>query len=416
MAYNLRSSTDSEVSGQCSVIDLITFLKQEREERDREREERRQEKVDLHEHIEAVGQRVSSSITQMEGRVDALGVEVNNVRRDMQAETDRLRAEFNAELRRLACPAPLNPAVSLSPRATPFVPNGQRENDSALAAVDAGRSSNVQPPSIPTDFRPIQRPTSFDGKTPWEAYSIQFETVAEINKWGQEEKARFLISSLTGPALAVLQTMPQDKRKCYPHLVAALEARFSDGKTGEFAKISLQERVRRSKESLPELAADIEFLVRKAYPTIDEKGVDSLACDYFVRALTHPEVRQQVKFRAPTTLRQALEIAIQIEVACLTDPRTITRHQVRAMTSLNEDEPTEEKINLERQIEKVFRQVLEELIEKLRTDTSRREQGRRVICYRCSRPGHIARNCRQPKRNEDVKPAGNRFIGEQPEN
>ena len=40
---------------------------------------------------------------------------------------------------------------------------------------------------------PVQRPTLYDGKTPWDAYRIQYEMTAEINGWDESEKARFLV-------------------------------------------------------------------------------------------------------------------------------------------------------------------------------------------------------------------------------
>ena len=37
--------------------------------------------------------------------------------------------------------------------------------------------------------RPIQIPPHYDGNTPWEAYSVQFDIVAQINGWSREETA-----------------------------------------------------------------------------------------------------------------------------------------------------------------------------------------------------------------------------------
>ena len=57
-----------------------------------------------------------------------------------------------------------------------------------------------------TDTRPQagqrqqQRPASFDGKMPWEAYQAQFELLADLNSWSHEEKAAHLAMSLKGVA------------------------------------------------------------------------------------------------------------------------------------------------------------------------------------------------------------------------
>ncbi|CAB4046197.1 Hypothetical predicted protein, partial [Paramuricea clavata] len=49
---------------------------------------------------------------------------------------------------------------------------------------------------VATASRPIQKPSIFDGRTPWEAYHTQFEIVADINNWNNDEKAAFLATSL----------------------------------------------------------------------------------------------------------------------------------------------------------------------------------------------------------------------------
>ena len=55
---------------------------------------------------------------------------------------------------------------------------------------------------------------------------MQFEMLAQINKWTTDEKAAYLAVGLRGPALAVLSNMPSDKLYDYDTLVSALEARF----------------------------------------------------------------------------------------------------------------------------------------------------------------------------------------------
>ena len=97
------------------------------------------------------------------------------------------------------------------------------------------------------------------------------------------------------------------------------------------AKVALQDRTRRNKETLPELAGDIDALVRKAYPSGNEQTWGTLACDYFVRALTNIEVKQQVNIRAPTTLPDALDVALHLRAICLSTQAQ--RHYMRAITT-----------------------------------------------------------------------------------
>ena len=61
------------------------------------------------------------------------------------------------------------------------------------------------------------------------------------------------------------------------------------------------------------LAGDIDALVRNAYSSGNEQMWGTLASDYFVRAQKNMEVKLQVKMRAPTTLPNALDVALHLE-------------------------------------------------------------------------------------------------------
>jgi hypothetical protein len=41
---------------------------------------------------------------------------------------------------------------------------------------------------LPATDRPIQRPPTYDGMVPWNAYLAQFSIAAEINGWTDDEK------------------------------------------------------------------------------------------------------------------------------------------------------------------------------------------------------------------------------------
>ena len=80
-------------------------------------------------------------------------------------------------------------------------------------------SSHVLPGSGVGAVLHNMRPQPFDGEAPWDAYKLQFEMLAEINKWSDGEKATFLAVNLRGPALTVLM----EGRRTYTTLVAALD-------------------------------------------------------------------------------------------------------------------------------------------------------------------------------------------------
>ena len=86
---------------------------------------------------------------------------------------DKLRASLKEELLSEVGPREHIPsggtggAATLRPTAEEFVP---RERVPLLETAEAGGVG-----------RPVQQPTPFDGKTPWDAYRTQFELIAEMN-------------------------------------------------------------------------------------------------------------------------------------------------------------------------------------------------------------------------------------------
>lgn len=128
----------------------------------------------------------------------------------------------------------------------------------------------------------MQCPGSYNGRSSWDAYHTQFKIPARINDWKEKEKATYLAVSLKCPALAVLNNIPPKSPYSYDALVSALETCFGSAHQAEFHQVRFKAKSRRRDEDLPELAEDIEWLVRLAYPQTTLSMLDLLAKDQFV--------------------------------------------------------------------------------------------------------------------------------------
>ena len=65
---------------------------------------------------------------------------------------------------------------------------------------------------------------------------------------------------------------------------------------------------------LQSLHSDIRRLVVLAFPELDHRACETIACDYFIDALADPDFALKVRERSPANLDSAIGIALQLEV------------------------------------------------------------------------------------------------------
>ena len=134
------------------------------------------------------------------------------------------------------------------------------------------------------------KPATYDGKTTWDAYRAQFELLAGLNHWNDEQKATVLAVNLRGPAATVLTNLPSEDRQNFEVLTAALESRFGSAHQSELNRAQLRARMRHREKTLPELAEDVDRLTRLAYPDATTAVLQVLARDQFIDSLPDEEI------------------------------------------------------------------------------------------------------------------------------
>lgn len=181
------------------------------------------------------------------------------------------------------------------------------------ADCSGARIMSVMEPRQVRNQRPVQKPMPFDGATTWEAHFAQFEMIAQVNGWNEEEKTAFLASSLKGQALSVLGNLRPEDRQNFQCLVTALSNRFGSAHQTELSRVRFKNRLKQRDESLPELSQEIERLARLSYPEASSTLQDVLARDQFIDALAEEETRLKLKHERPKTLQDALTLALEFE-------------------------------------------------------------------------------------------------------
>ncbi|KAJ8026417.1 Retroviral-like aspartic protease 1 [Holothuria leucospilota] len=161
--------------------------------------------------------------------------------------------------------------------------------------------------------KPLMLPEKFDGSQPWEDYLTHFKSVAEINGWNREQKARFLGANLKGGALEVYTEISSAARTSFSAVVEALERRFGRAHQKPLFLAQLSMRRRGRNESLQQLAQAIKRLVNGAYPSLNMNARDGIAVESFRAALDDVELQRAVFMAKPDSLAEAVTAAVEME-------------------------------------------------------------------------------------------------------
>ena len=225
------------------------------------------------------------------------------------------------------------------------------------------------------------KPTIFDGKSSWEEYRVQFETIARANGWNDEKKATALIASLGGSARSVLTTLSAAQCENFADLVSALEFRYGAKNLSNLNYVLFQSHRQRRDESISSLATKIERLAQSAFADCPAETRDKLAASQFVTALSDPVMQRELRLGGFTSLRAAVTRALEIEAveAMSRSPAVESRERY------SEKRKAKPSNTFERYPAKKWRSDKPED----RTD----DPPRIPKCWSCGKTGHLQRDC-----------------------
>ena len=180
--------------------------------------------------------------------------------------------------------------------------------------------------------RHLIKPDTYDGLSCVETFLVKFEDAAEHNDWDAKSKASHLKSCLTGDAGYLIW---ETKGATYDEIVDKLRRRYGSTDQQEKFRVELRCRKRKSDETLQKLAYDVEKLIVLAYPEAGQPTRGILGRDAFISAPNDRSLQYKVREKEPTTFRQALTIAMRLEILDEADemerdvqrPRTVRTRQ-----------------------------------------------------------------------------------------
>ncbi|UYV61126.1 K02A2.6-like, partial [Cordylochernes scorpioides] len=324
-------------------------LKREKEEEERRREQEKEEKLKRREEKEEKWAKVLSGIrVELKGELAALDSKMGEINIALESEVDERRGEFKRledELARL-------------------------KSNGGFVAGTASAVLKITPPT-------------FDGQSSFGNYMRQFEAVSLNNGWGEAERAINLIVALRGPALDLLQTIPEQDQRSYVSLVSALELRFGDQHSRHVFQSQLKLRRQKMGESLQEFEADLKRLCLMAYPRVPIDFIDQWVAQTFIEGIRNVEVQKTLRLTSFNTSREALIRALEIDAAFKISDSGPPR--------VRKSELTEE----DGAVGGSRDSGIEEIIKRLDKLEEAVKHRRRPVgpCFRCGKMGHLKSQC-----------------------
>src|SRR5678815_3608351 len=270
------------------------------------------------------------------------------------------------------------------------------------------------------------KPGKFDGTGSLESFLVQFEVCATHNQWTAADRVDFLRCSLEKAATQLLWDFGAQPSVSYEELVERLRQRYGTEGQAETFRAQLYYRRQRPEENLSDLLHEIRRLVVLAYPVPSNETTQIIAKDAFLEAMRARELSLKVREREPKNLDEAYRTALRLEAYQRTndsDDRRRPPNRVRGtqetdlsaqlqaqmdrFLATQKDEQRRFQREIERRIDEQFRELRqrnppEDTNRDARPERDRagppENQRRSMTCFNCGRAGHIARNCRQARR------------------
>ncbi|GFX50474.1 uncharacterized protein TNCV_2429431 [Trichonephila clavipes] len=150
--------------------------------------------------------------------------------------------------------------------------------------------------------------STYEGKTNWEVYKTQFSIISETNGWTEGVKACQLAASLRGEAAEILQTLPDTEQLNLNSLYNALDLRFGQKYSKDYARLQMKTRLQKTGESLQEYASEVERLANLAFSDHPATVRETISLQYFVDGLKDGEIQKAVRMADVQDLKSALKL------------------------------------------------------------------------------------------------------------
>ena len=248
-------------------------------------------------------------------------------------------------------------------------------------------------------------PEPFSGEQSWEDWINQFESIASINGWNDEQKLIWLKVRLTGRTLLAYKKFSATAHVSFKNAVVALAERFEPESRRDLYLAEFQSCRKKRTESWADFGEDLRVLVNKAYPMLEDDARQQLALQHYLSQLCNDQVAFGVKQRKPKTIEAAVGAALELESYLVqhSPPGTVAPVQVDYVGQKNSnliDMMSQLLARADRLEVGIQHDRSTGGLPKTQSETSGMvsHDWEVVVCYRCGKEGHFAMGCAQPRK------------------
>ena len=247
---------------------------------------------------------------------------------------------------------------------------------------------------------PHMKPQTYNGDEDWESYLKHFELCAKLGRWSYQDRVLYLAASLRGNAQVYYMTLMPAERSSYHTLVVKLGLRFSNARQQPMWISRLEARVRRQNESIAELGDDLRRMSQRAYSSLNNEARVTLALNQLYKSVS-PELKYKCISKNCTSVIQAVSIIELYEGILGEDSAKNLVGQATAEPDRNLQAKESFSYNRDdNNLQGILRQLqncIEMLSRQSKThtcgDQGPRDRNGQRLCYICSSPRHLQRDC-----------------------
>lgn len=124
---------------------------------------------------------------------------------------------------------------------------------------------------------------TFDGRSEWCPFKIQFDRIADRYKWSKDQRVERLIESLRDKAHSIAPVQNQSKITTVTY-AKKFKSRFGQKELPLTARRKLQD-IKQENKIVEEFAEQVQEMVTEGYPDAPESVTDTIASDTFLKGI-----------------------------------------------------------------------------------------------------------------------------------